>query len=158
MHTRAHMHTSGRARARAHARTRTHTRTRMRACHHRHCGHGPSTSEEGYKYVFVVFDEFTSRAWRIGLRRKNEVFLSLCCVIAEVETRMRGARVFGLEMEGFYHEGGARSEWFGCMSAFIDHIRNHTHNTNSALHDGRTPYELWHDEHILLATHSNTSE
>jgi hypothetical protein len=33
------------------------------------------------------------------LRRKNQVFLSLRCVIAEVETRVRGARGLGLETD-----------------------------------------------------------
>ena len=40
-------------------------------------------------------------------------------------------------------------DWFKCVSAF-NHVRNRTPNSNSALHDGRTPYELWHDESIPL--------
>jgi hypothetical protein len=36
------------------------------------------------------------------------------------------------------------------VSAF-NHVRNRTPNSNSNHHDGRTPYELWHDERIPLA-------
>ena len=42
-----------------------------------------------------------------------------------------------------------KRDWFKCVSAF-NHIRNRTPNTNSVQHDGRTPYELWHDERIPL--------
>ena len=40
-------------------------------------------------------------------------------------------------------------DWFKCVNAF-NHICNRTPNSNSARHDGRTPYELWHDVRIAL--------
>jgi hypothetical protein len=61
---------------------------------------GPSRSEEGFKYVLVVIDEFTSRSWTVGLKRKSDLYVALRGVIAEVETRMYGARVLGLATVG----------------------------------------------------------
>ena len=201
------------AKARMKTRQKTHRRTAKHLGDRLHYDlfHGPSRSEEGYKYVLVVIDEFTSRSWAVGLRRKSNLFGALRDVIASVETQMRGARVCGLatgcsdephvveirsgnakenllkkmqdlcrrngtvletsvpyqqwqngkaERLGGYIMKGGRSlqyggcmierDWFKCFSAF-NHIRNRTPNSNSAHHEGSTPYELWHDERIPLA-------
>ena len=86
------------AKARMHTRNKTHKRTAKHLGDRLHYDlfHGPSRSEEGYKYVLVVIDEFTSRSWSVGLRRKSHLFGELRAVISEVETKMRGARVNGL--------------------------------------------------------------
>jgi hypothetical protein len=88
------------SKARMHTRSKTHTRA---AAHlgdrlHYDVFHGPATrSDEGYGYVLVVIDEFTSRSWALGLKHKSEVFGSLRSVIKEVETRMKGMRVNELD-------------------------------------------------------------
>jgi hypothetical protein len=86
------------AKARMHARNKTSRRAAKRLGDRLHYDmfHGPSRSEEGYKYVLVVIDEFTSRSWTIGLKKKSDLYEALRGVIAEVETRMRGERVRGL--------------------------------------------------------------
>ena len=90
------------AKARMITRSKTHRRTAKHLGDRLHYDlfHGPSRSEEGYKYVLVVIDEFTSRSWTVGLKRKSGLFLALRGVIAEVETKMRGARVSGLATGG----------------------------------------------------------
>ena len=200
------------AKARMKTRSKTHRRTAKHLGDRLHYDlfHGPSKSEEGYKYVLVVIDEFSSRSWAVGLKRKSYLFYALRGVIVSVETKMRGGRVCGLatgcpdqphvvevrsdnakenllkkmqdhcrrngtkletsvpyqqwqngkaERVGGYIMKGGRAlqyggcmierDWFKCVSAF-NHVRNRTPNSNSALHDGRTPYELWHDESIPL--------
>ena len=195
----------------AKARMKTRSKTHRREA--KHLGdrllydlfHGPSRSEEGFKYVLIVIDEHTSRSWSKGLKKKSDLYEALEQIIREVETKMRGGRVIslatdcsdvphvveirsdnakenivkrmrelcarnGTKMEtsvpyqqwqngkaerlgGHIMKGGRalqfggclpERDWFKCVNAF-NHIRNRTPNTNSAKHDGRTPYELWHD-------------
>jgi transposase InsO family protein len=200
------------SKARMHPRPKTSRRPALMLGHRLHYDvfHGPSKSDEGHKYVLVVIDEFTSRSWAVGLKKKSLVFDKLVCIIRETETRMRGERVFALEtgfsdephvveirsdnagenivqkmrdllrrkgtrmetsvpyqqwqngkaekLGGYIMKGGAAlryggclpmREWFRCVSAF-NHIRNRIPNTNSAKHDGATPYELWHSVRIPL--------
>jgi transposase InsO family protein len=200
------------AKARMHTRSKTHRRAAQRLGDRLHYDmfHGPCRSEERYKYVLVVIDEWTSKSWTVGLTRKSELYGALKAVIAEVETRMRGERVRGLatgnadqphvvevrsdnakenvlkSMQALFKKNGTRMEtsvpyqqwqngkaerlggyimkggralqyggylrepdWFKCVRAF-NHIRNRMPNSNSKHHDGRTPYELWHDERIPL--------
>ena len=40
-------------------------------------------------------------------------------------------------------------DWFRCVKAF-NHIRIRMPNANSALNDGETPYEIWHNIRIAL--------
>jgi transposase InsO family protein len=201
------------SKARLHTRNKKHSRPAKQLGDRLHYDvfHGPSRSSEGYRYVLVVIDEFTSRSWAIGLRSKKDVFASLRDVIAEVETRMHGLRVQQLgtlsacgephvveirsdnagenllsSMRALLRKNGTRMEtsvayhqwqngkaerlggvimkggraflygghlpardWFRCVAAF-NHVRNRTPNANSAKHDGRTPYELWHDIRVSL--------
>jgi hypothetical protein len=86
----------------AKARMKTRSKTHRREA--RHLGdrlhydlfHGPSRSEEGFKYVLVVIDEFTSRSWSKGLKRKSGLYEALEQIIREIETKMRRGRVCSL--------------------------------------------------------------
>ncbi len=55
--------------------------------------HGPSRSEEGFRYVLIVIDEYTSRSWSRGLKRRSGLYEALEQIIREVETKMRRWRV-----------------------------------------------------------------